>query len=132
MSSKGNIRRHSRADTAAPLQIIWKDHGGLDKFTNARALDVSESGMRIEVIEPLPERSYVTLRSDKLGLQGSASVRSCTRKGLKYVVGLEFSAGMKYKPKVTPVVQEAPMPVEAEVPVDADHVPAEQDALAHR
>jgi hypothetical protein len=33
-----------------------------------------------------------------LGVHGRASVRSCTRKGTKYVVGLEFSAGLKWKP----------------------------------
>jgi hypothetical protein len=32
-------------------------------------------------------------------LHGSASVKSCVRKGMKYLVGLEFSAGLKWKPK---------------------------------
>jgi hypothetical protein len=34
-----------------------------------------------------------------LGIHGMASVKSCTRKGLKHLVGLEFSAGLQWKPK---------------------------------
>jgi hypothetical protein len=56
-------------------------------------------GMRIEVPEPLEKQAYVTLRSNALSLHGRASVRSCTRQGTKYLVGLEFSGGLKWKPK---------------------------------
>ena len=80
---------------------MWKDRDGGDKYANARMLDISELGMRIEVPEPLQERSYVTLRCDKLKLNGRASVRSCLRKGIKYLVGLEFSVGMKWEPPET-------------------------------
>lgn len=89
---------------------MWKDREGNEKYTNARSLDVSESGMRVEVPEPLPERSYVILRADKLKLHGTASVRTCTHKGTKFVVGLEFSAGMRYKPKSKPEPRPAPEP----------------------
>ena len=97
--SQGNMRRHGRTEVRALVQLMWKDRDGNEKFTNALSLDVSESGMRAEVPEPVPERSYVVIRADTLALHGSASVRSCSRKGTKYVVGLEFSAGMKFKPK---------------------------------
>ena len=98
MSSKGTLRRHERTTECAPVQVMWKDRSGGDKYANARALDISESGMRIEVPEPLQERSYVTLRSDKLKLNGTASVRTCIRNGNRYWIGLEFSVGMKWKP----------------------------------
>ena len=99
MSKEGELRRHTRSVKSSPVQIIWKDRQGLDKFVNGRILDVSESGMRVEVPEPLDKQTYLTLQSIALGLHGSASVRSCTRKGMKYMVGLEFSAGLKWKPK---------------------------------
>jgi hypothetical protein len=99
VSDKGDLRRHARADKSAPLQLIWKDRQGLDRFINGRIIDISESGIRVEVAEPLEKRTYVTLQSASLGLHGSASVRSCARKGMKYLVGLEFSAGLKWKPK---------------------------------
>jgi hypothetical protein len=76
---------------------MWKDRDGGDKYAIARTLNISELGMRIEVPEPLQERSYVILRCDKLKLSGTASVRSCQRKGNRYQIGLEFSVGMKWK-----------------------------------
>jgi hypothetical protein len=97
--AKGNMRRHDRTVVRTLVQLMWRDPNGTEKYTNAHTIDVSESGMRIEVPEQIPERSYVTMRVDQLALSGTASVRSCVRKGTKYVAGLEFSSGMKFKPK---------------------------------
>ncbi len=99
MAKKGDLRRHHRAQARSIVQLVWKDWLGNEKYTKARTLDISESGMRLEVPERIPERSYVTLRSDELSLHGTGSVKSCHGKGIKYVVGLEFSASMKWKPK---------------------------------
>jgi hypothetical protein len=99
MSDKGELRRHTRSDKAAPLQLIWKDRQGLDRFINGSIIDISESGARVELREPLEKQTYVTLQAVGLGLHGSASVKSCVRKGMKYIVGLEFSGGLKWKPK---------------------------------
>jgi PilZ domain len=100
MSNKGDLRRHARADKSAPVQVIWKDRQGVDRFINGRIINVSESGVRVELAEPLEKQIYVTLQCVSLGLHGSASVRSCTRKGVRYVVGLELSGGLKWKPKI--------------------------------
>jgi hypothetical protein len=99
MSEKGELRRHTRSARSSPIQIAWKDRQGIDRFLTGRVIDVSESGIRVETSESLEKQAYVTLQSAGLGLHGSASVRTCTRKGMKYLVGLEFSAGMKWKPK---------------------------------
>ena len=129
MADKAKLRRHNRMDTQAIVHIMWKDPLGNDKFTKARTLDVSEAGIRVEVPERIPERSYVTFRVDELSLHGTASVRTCNPKGLKYIVGLEFSTGMKWKPKVAPIeiaesisglsdsVNEKPVDVESEEPL---------------
>ena len=119
MADKGNLRRHSRMNAQCVVQLVWKDQLGNEKFTKARTLDVSESGLRLEVPERIPERSYVSFRVDELGLHGTASVRSCNGKGLKYIVGLEFSVGMKWKPK--PVESE---PVKSE-PAESTSTPVE-------
>ncbi|HTW65934.1 MAG TPA: PilZ domain-containing protein [Bryobacteraceae bacterium] len=100
MNQEGDLRRHVRSVKISPVQIVWKDRQGVDKYIQGRIVDVSESGMRVEVAEPFERQTYVTLQSLGLGLHGTASVRSCTRKGTKYTVGLEFSAGLKWKPKL--------------------------------
>jgi hypothetical protein len=84
---------------SAPLQLMWKDRQSIDRFISGNVVDVSESGIRVELRDPLEKQTYVTLQAASLGLQGSASVKSCMRKGMKYVVGLEFSGGLKWKPK---------------------------------
>jgi hypothetical protein len=99
MSDKGELRRHARSAKSAAVQLIWKDRQGIDRFINGRIVDVSESGIRVELSDPMEKQTYVTLQAAGLGLHGSASVRTCARKGMKYLVGLEFSAGLKWKPK---------------------------------
>jgi hypothetical protein len=99
MSREGELRRHTRAERSSPVQIVWKDRAGVDKYINGRSLDVSPSGMRVEISEPIEKQTYVTLQCVALALHGTASVRTCARKGTKYVVGLEFSGGLQWKPK---------------------------------
>jgi hypothetical protein len=99
MSSEEHLRRHSRAPKSSPVQIIWQDRSGVDKYANGKSLDVSTSGMRVEVTEQIERGVYVTVQAPSLGLHGRASVRSCNRKGLKFILGLEFSGGMEWKRK---------------------------------
>ena len=93
------MRRHARAEKSSPIQIVWQDKSGTDQFVSGRSLDISTSGMRVEVSSPIEKQTYVTLQCTALALHGRASVRTCTRRGMKYVLGLEFSAGLQWKPK---------------------------------
>ncbi len=99
MSREGELRRHARAEKSSPIQIVWQDRSGADRFVSGRSVDISPSGMRAEVSVPIDKQTYVTLQCAALGLQGSASVRTCTRKGTKYILGLEFSGSIQWKPK---------------------------------
>ncbi len=91
------MRRQERIEVAVLVEVMWTDQQGHERFASARCIDICESGMRIQVPEALPERSYVRLRADKIALAGSASVRTCIKKGTKFAVGLEFSGGMRWK-----------------------------------
>lgn len=100
MSDDGKLRRHDRASAqGAAVQLVWKDRSGEDKFMTGITVDISESGIRLEVREPIEQRSYVTMQCAALGIHGSASVRSCTRRGTKFLLGLEFSGGLRWKPR---------------------------------
>jgi len=102
MSHEGDLRRHSRAEKSSPIQIVWKDRSGADRFVTGKTLDISVAGMRVEISEPIDKQTYVTMQCTALALRGTASVRSCTRKGMKYILGLEFSGGLQWKPKSSP------------------------------
>ncbi len=99
MDNKGDLRRHQRTPVTAPVELNWTDARGTEKFITGQIIDVSESGMRIRMREPLAKQTYVTLRADQIGLHGRASVRTCTKQGTNHVVGLEFAGGLKWKLK---------------------------------
>ena len=99
MPVQHDLRRHIRLDCGSPsVKIMWCDASGHDKFANARALDVSETGARLKVPEAIVVQSCVTIRSENLKLHGQASVRYCSRLGTNYAVGLEFSRGVRWSP----------------------------------
>ncbi len=103
------MRRQARTEVVVPVDVMWTDRQGHERFATARSIDICESGIRIQVPEALPERSYVRLRADRIALAGSASVRSCVKKGTKFVVGLEFSGGMTWKGPVAHKALDAPI-----------------------
>lgn len=90
-----NTRRHRRVRCREAIRLSWRDPRGDVKYANAKCLDVSEQGISVELVEPVEVRSYVSLQSEKLKLAGTAAVRYCRRYAGKYLVGLEFSAGMR-------------------------------------
>lgn len=97
MSSR-NSRRFPRQAVHASIRIGWQDESREDKSAVTRTFDISESGMRFELIERLPLRSDIMVRSDKIGLQTRAIVRYCEPKGMKYAVGVEFAGGYRWAP----------------------------------
>ncbi len=100
MTARHDLRRHNRQDCTPKVKIMWCDASGHDKFANALALDISETGMRLKVPEPLAVLSCVTLRSESLRLHGQASVRHCSSFGTTYAIGLEFVRGVRWSPAV--------------------------------
>jgi len=96
---KGDLRRNPRSQVAAPVQLSWTDRNGNERLVSARVVDISENGMRVESPEPMVPGAYVNFRAERLKLQGSASVRSCKKHGTKYLAGLEFGGGLKWRPK---------------------------------
>jgi PilZ domain len=96
--SRHDLRREERQNCSQPVAIMWRDASGDDKFMNAPVRDISESGLGVEILEPVPVRSLVTLRANKLGIHGSASVRHCAREGLQYRIGVEFTGGFRWRP----------------------------------
>lgn len=100
METRHDLRRQDRQACDSSVTVGWRDSRGQDKFVNATALDISESGLRLRMPEALPPQAYLTLRASKLGLLGSACVRYCTRiGGSKYAIGVEFTAGLRWTPR---------------------------------
>jgi hypothetical protein len=90
-----DIRRYDRIPYAGQVRISWEDLGGFPKYALAKCVDVSESGMRIEVPEAIPARSKVSMRADPINFFGSATVKHVTRRGSKFILGLELSHALR-------------------------------------
>jgi hypothetical protein len=55
MDKDGGQRRLKREELDTPIEVIWKDRLGSDRYVSARTLDISELGMRVELPVPLDE-----------------------------------------------------------------------------
>jgi hypothetical protein len=100
MGTRHDLRRQGRRACEHNVTVTWRDARGDNKFAIARALDISESGIRLQMPEAPPLHTYVMLRAAKLGLLGNASVRYCLRTAAsKFAVGAEFTAGLEWSPE---------------------------------
>ena len=102
-----DLRRSRRyAVNGDTLRVSWLGlNGELKVVQQARVLNVSEEGMAFELPEPAQLVTRVKLNSDKHKLLGEGTVRHCQRIGSKYVVGIEFSDGLRWRAPDHPVVE---------------------------
>ena len=104
------LRRHRRyAVDSGVLQVFWLGADGKRKMARTRALNISESGMAIELPEGAAPMSLVRFESSKYKISGSAAVRHCRREGARYVVGMEFCDGLRWQAPEGEVVEPIPL-----------------------
>jgi hypothetical protein len=80
-----------------PIRVSWDETSGSPRYTTGKCIELSESGIRVEVPVNIPVRTSLTLNAERIKLAGSASVRHVTRNGAKYILGLELSQSMTQK-----------------------------------
>jgi PilZ domain len=81
--------------------LCWTDDRGQEHYGRGRCVDLSESGCALELMEPVPLRTNISMRLPEMDISTFASVRHVTRKGSKYSVGLEFSQPVRIPTKDT-------------------------------
>ena len=92
-----DLRKSARIPWVTKLTVSWTGRSGNQDWSNAESVDLSLNGMRFRTKTPLEVRSLISLRCQKPYLQGVASVRSCIRQNMSYLVGVEFTGGMQCK-----------------------------------
>jgi hypothetical protein len=92
-----DIRRHHRIPYVGPVRLSWEDDQGRPKFIQAKCVDISETGLRVEVSEPIPVRTSLQLRAERINLSGSAAVKHSVRYGSRYLLGLQLSQVLQDK-----------------------------------
>lgn len=93
MITSKNNRRNRRIPYVGPLRICWEEHGQ-QCFAQARCIDISEDGMRVEVTRPVRLGTRILLSAERLKVSGAADVRHMDRSGGKYLLGLNLTQAM--------------------------------------
>jgi curved DNA-binding protein len=83
-------RKEKRRLISADIGITWQDKNGLQHFCSVRALDLSDSSVRVMAEQPLEVGSYVQVNAQHLNFSRAARVCRCDQQGAKYVIALEF------------------------------------------
>ncbi len=104
------MRRHRRyAVEPTIMQVYYLDASGKMKVARTKALNISECGIAFELPEAVQPMSMARFQSDKYKLFGSGAVRYCNRLGSKYVVGLEFTEGLRWRAPEGDVIEPIPI-----------------------
>ena len=101
-------RRYAVAETF--LRVTWLDADGDLKTENgARPIDVSETGMAVQLPSAALMLSRVRLESESGDLLGHGKVRSCKQVGEKYRVGIEFTDSLRWSAPEGPINEPIPL-----------------------
>lgn len=93
----GDLRRSTRLTYNGKINMTWSDEKGNSCSRHGDCMNLSSSGLKVKLDTQIPTRTVVTVKAKELALHGSASVRSCTRVGVKFEIGLEFVGGMRWQ-----------------------------------
>ena len=94
MESRRELRRHRRRPYSGSIRVAWENPPGLCRYAQAKCLDISEGGLRVQSPVPIPIHTRVILRAEGMNLAGSASVRHMTRHGSKFILNLHLSEAL--------------------------------------
>ena len=94
---KANSRRHVRHGVQGAITVLWEDTAGHEKVTTAQLINVSVSGLQLQMTERLPVQTAVSCNAPKIGVSGRGVVRYCNPSKGKYLIGLEFTNGTGWR-----------------------------------
>ncbi|MBI1786496.1 MAG: PilZ domain-containing protein [Acidobacteria bacterium] len=108
---KKEQRRHRRYTVEnSTLRVSWLGINGEPKMaTHARVLNVSESGMAVELPEAPMPNTMIRFQSERYKLVGSGSIKHFRKVAHKFVVGLEFNDGLRWLPPPDDVKEPIPL-----------------------
>jgi hypothetical protein len=86
-----DVREDARRPKAVKYALAWRGCDGITCSAEARGLDISSSGAGVECSRELPVDAVVQIKAGDGSVMGECFVAHCTRRGLKYHIGLEFS-----------------------------------------
>lgn len=91
-------RTQPRTALAGPVRLSWETEDRGYRYALGKLEDISTSGLRVKVVEPIPVRAFVKVHVPDQKLFTMAVARYCDREKMRYQVGVEFTSGTRWKP----------------------------------
>jgi hypothetical protein len=88
------VKRQPASDR---VLLTWRDKYGEGNVYGV-CRDISDQGIGIECLEPIPLRRVVTVRLESRGRSRTATVKYRVKSGPGYLVGLEFTTVRNSRP----------------------------------
>jgi len=85
-----NQRSHPRLPVKYRFSIYGNHPEAKQRSMAARGINMSKAGALIEAPQPLAVGTVIYIKAPELSLMGEATVRHCTIKGSKFLIGLHF------------------------------------------
>jgi hypothetical protein len=92
-SARGNVielRGHERIPVSALATVFWDEVSTGIHYSAGRCLNVSESGMGLQLSEPVARGSHIYVLVENKGFAAFATVRHCSLTG---AIGVELREG---------------------------------------
>jgi hypothetical protein len=83
-------RKHNRVPVDYDVVFYWEDTSGRVHNARPRAIDLSESGIRVECSVPIEKGTQLCVDAPRRGSAQEGVVRYCTREGSIFRIGVEF------------------------------------------
>ena len=84
-------RTGRRVRVSSRIVMSWRDAEYKERCLDTRCLNMGRRGALVLSNEPFPVGTTVYISVKVLMRSGSATVRHCTARGSKYLIGLEFT-----------------------------------------
>lgn len=85
-----DLREDLRRPQTGTYSLAWRGHDGLACSAEGRGVDISSSGVGIECSREIKPGSVVYVQARDGAVEGESVVVHCTRRGLKFHIGLEL------------------------------------------
>src|SRR5260221_3244053 len=94
--NRRETRRQERTMAQAAAKLRWCGKSGEARYARGKIINCSETGLCIELTEPIRTCSYVVLDAPEIKrADWGGAVRHCEQKGLKFRIGLELTTGCR-------------------------------------
>jgi hypothetical protein len=90
--STGVRRRGVRLRFQAAFSVFWNESASRPRYLKVFCGEVSEHGLSLETSDPIPVDTRLSLRADSGRLFGDGHVKHVTKRGGKYILGVELSS----------------------------------------